>query len=364
MSPAPVTRPRPLILRDADAGRFADLFLVCAVVTVLGIRGLLAATGYPQLGGGRLHIAHMLWGGLALVLALGLTLLSLNRRVKPLAAVVGGVGFGFFIDELGKFLTRDNDYFYRPAIALIYFVFVLIYLATWRLLLRRALTSDENLANAITLLNDVALHDLDAEEKARARGHLDRCDPGDPRVPPVREFLERLTPIPPPPPAWHQRLGRRLAAGLERLLEHPGFPRALSLVFVAQALFAIAWTVFTARSLWLGWRDPLAGAHLERGFAEWARLASTVVSAGLAWSGVTRLFGAPERAYRSFRLSLLVAILVTQFFVFYRSQLEGVLGLSFNLALLGAVQHLLGRARGRVVPQTAAAGSGSGAGAS
>ena len=350
-----MSSPRSLLLRDAEAGRFADLFLVCAVVTVLGIRGLLAATGYPRLGGGTVHVAHLLWGGLALALALGLTLLSLNRRVKPLAAVVGGVGFGFFIDELGKFLTRDNDYFYRPAIALIYFVFVLIYLATRWLLLRRELTADEDLANALTLLADVALHDLDAEEKARAAAHLDHCDPDDPRVPLVRDFLERLTPVPVPPPALPTRLGRRLAAGLERLLDQPGFPRALSLVFVAQALFAIGWTVLTARSLWIGWRDPLAGVHLERGFAEWARLASTVVSAGFAWAGVTRLFGAPERAYRRFRLSLLVAILVTQFFVFYRSQLEGVLGLSFNLALLAGVQHLIRRERGRATGDAAAA---------
>ena len=349
MPPAPAAHPhpRPLIVRDAEAVRFADLFLVSAVATVLGIRGLLAVTGYPQLGGGRLHVAHLLWGGLALTLALGLALLSLNRRVKPVASLVGGFGFGCFIDELGKFVTRDNDYFYRPAVAIIYFVFVVLYIATrWRLE-RGALTTDENLANAFSLLNDVALQDLDTEEKARAAAHLDRCDAGDPRVPLVRDFLERLTPIPSPPLAWHARLGRGLAAGLERLLEHPGFPRALSLVFVAQALFAVGWTVFTARSLWLGWHDPLAGTHLERGFAEWARLAATVVSAGLAWTGVTRLFGAPERAYRNFRQSLLVAILVTQFFVFYRSQLEGVLGLAFNLVLLGAVQHLLGRERGR-----------------
>jgi hypothetical protein len=358
-----VSRPLPLIVRDAGAGRFADLFLVCAVATVLGIRGLLAATGYPQLGGGRLHIAHLLWGGLALASALGLTLLSLNRRAKPVAATLGGVGFGFFIDELGKFLTSDNDYFYRPAVALIYFIFVVIYLLTQRLLLRGPLTTDEHLANAITLLKDLAHHDLDADEKARAAAHLDRCDPRDPRVPLVRDFLERLTPIPVPPPAWPMRLGRRLAAGIERLLEHPGFPRALSLAFVAQALFAIGWTVFTARALWLGWRDPLAGPHLERGFAEWARLASTLVSAGFAWAGVTRLFGAPERAYRNFRRSLLVAILVTQFFVFYHSQLEGIFGLSFNLALLGGVQHLLGRERRRAARQAAAAGAGGGAGA-
>ncbi len=38
----------------------------------------------PELGGHGLHIAHLLWGG-------------------------------FFIDELGKFITQDNDYFFKPA---------------------------------------------------------------------------------------------------------------------------------------------------------------------------------------------------------------------------------------------------------
>ena len=103
---------RRLWTRDVNGGHYAELFLISAVSTILLVRAFLAATGYPQVGGkSQLHIAHMLWGGLGLTVALGMLLLFQSDVWKPVAAVVGGVGFGTFIDELGKFITKDNDYF-------------------------------------------------------------------------------------------------------------------------------------------------------------------------------------------------------------------------------------------------------------
>src|SRR5258705_10150221 len=93
----------PLVVRDHDAGRNAERFFVAAVATLLVIRAFLAATGYPQIGGRHIHIAHMLWGGLVLTAALLLSLISIGRRTRPIAAFLGGIGFGIFIDELGKF---------------------------------------------------------------------------------------------------------------------------------------------------------------------------------------------------------------------------------------------------------------------
>ena len=50
-----------------------------------------------------------------MVLAIGILLIFLGRGARRPAALIGGVGFGFFIDELGKFITEDNDYFFKPA---------------------------------------------------------------------------------------------------------------------------------------------------------------------------------------------------------------------------------------------------------
>ena len=119
-----------------EAARLLERFFVSAVVAVLLIRAWLGLTGYPQIGGDGLHIAHMLFGGIGMLIALLASLTFLGRRTRVFAAIVGGAGFGAFIDELGKFITSDNNYFYQPAVALIYVVFVLLFIAGERLAYR------------------------------------------------------------------------------------------------------------------------------------------------------------------------------------------------------------------------------------
>src|SRR3989454_10113113 len=109
----------------------------------------------------------MLWGGGLMVAPLLVLLGCLGQRVRRTAAVVAGIGFGLFIDELGKFITSDNNYFFRPAIALIYVIFVLLFLWWCSLERHRTWSEETYLANALMLLQDTALHDLDPSEKYR-----------------------------------------------------------------------------------------------------------------------------------------------------------------------------------------------------
>src|SRR5256884_1035886 len=156
---------RPFFIRNLDAGQVLETFLVSAVAAFLGVRFFLGVTGYPRLGGGGVHFGHWVWGGTLMVGGVLLVLSYLGQRMGRAAAVVAGLGFGLFIDELGKFITSDNNYFYRPAIALIYVVFVLLFL-WWRSLERHRVWDEQTyLANALMLLQDAALHDLDPTEK-------------------------------------------------------------------------------------------------------------------------------------------------------------------------------------------------------
>ena len=119
----------------SDADRFILIAVVSFAISVVGIRWWLQVTGYPQIGGGELHIAHMLWGGLLLVVAGVLPQVVIGPRVRDVSAVALGAGTGLFIDEVGKFITSTNDYFYPAAAPLIYGVLLAFVLGL--ILLRR-----------------------------------------------------------------------------------------------------------------------------------------------------------------------------------------------------------------------------------
>jgi hypothetical protein len=115
---------RSAVKRD-QAESYLLISLVAFAVTVIGIRVFLEATGYPQIGNSVLHIAHAIWGGLLLFVAVIVPLLLANQWALRLSALFSGVGIGLFIDEVGKFITQANDYFYAPAAPIIYAFFLL-----------------------------------------------------------------------------------------------------------------------------------------------------------------------------------------------------------------------------------------------
>ncbi|MBN1266319.1 MAG: hypothetical protein JXA25_12555 [Anaerolineales bacterium] len=125
-----VSRVRTPVVRER-AHSYILVLLLSFAATIAGTRLFLELTGYPTIGGGELHIAHVLWGGLLLFGSCLVLLTVANRWTLLLGASLGGVGMGFFMDEIGKFITTSNDYFFPAAAPIIYAFFlltILIYL--------------------------------------------------------------------------------------------------------------------------------------------------------------------------------------------------------------------------------------------
>ena len=339
---------RPLLIRDLRSGQHLDLSLVSAVSTVLAIRAYLRLTNYPSVGGARLHIAHMLWGGLLMLAALIILLGFLGRRPKGWGAVLGGVGFGTFIDEIGKFVTRDNDYFYRPAVALIYITFVLMYVGLRSVRPRQAMTRQEYLVNALQEMEEAALKDLQAEERDRALDYLARADAADPLVAGLSDLLRQSVVAPTPAPGQLARARRALVARYRDLTHHPAFANALIAFFVAQLVLKLAHLgvliLDPEPHTTVATRLSLMSRQIEGySVAEWLQLGSSLVSAGFVAIGIIAIRRSRRDGLRMFQRSILVSIFLTQVFMFYREQWAGLFLLAFNLLILSALDFMIAR---------------------
>lgn len=113
------------VVQRSHARTYVLLTLLSFAFSVTATRVFLNLTGFPQIGGGELHIAHVLWGGLFLFVASLIPLIFVNQWALELSSIFAGVGVGLFIDEVGKFITRSNDYFYPSAAPIIYAFFLL-----------------------------------------------------------------------------------------------------------------------------------------------------------------------------------------------------------------------------------------------
>lgn len=283
-------------IRDERAGDLLEMMLVFAVATIIVIRAFLALTGYPQLGGGGLHIAHMLWGGLGMLISIALLLSYWNPAMRHFAAAIGGIGFGFFIDELGKFITSDNDYFFQPTIALIYIIFIILFLAV-RAIHSKPLTESEITANR---------NIIEAISEGLEASRINRI---------YRLISERLR------KAYLLLVSARWFA--------PVLRAAFIVIGIIQVITII--TLVTGR----------ASGSLSESRMPVIEHSASIASAVFIILGVLMLTRSRISAYRWFLRSTLVSLLITQVFMFYYSELAALGGFIAHSIVYSALRFLI-----------------------
>ena len=325
------------VVRNADAGGYLEAFLVSAVASILVIRLYLDLMGYPRIGGGGLHIAHMLWGGLLMLVAIVVLLAFLGKRAKWTAAIVGGVGFGTFIDELGKFVTEDNDYFFRPTVALLYIIFVSLFLLSRQIGRRRVLSQQELLVNAADVVKEVILDKASREEIARALALLEQSGARGPLADGIRAAVEGAARAPEREPSLPARAAAVARGAYDRLVRRPWFRRLVVLTFVLHAAAGIL-TALTVMAAMAAAGGPLL-VELDRSRVALGGLVASLASSVLVLVGVVRLIRSRLAAFRWFERSILVSIFFTQVFLFWQDQFAALGGLVWDIALLIGVSY-------------------------
>jgi len=320
-------------------------------------RLFLEVAGFPQIGGSSFHIAHVLWGGLLLFIAALLPLIYANRWVYDLGSILAGFGVGLFIDEVGKFITQSNDYFYPAAAPIIYAFFlltVLVYIHAKRPEKRNARVE---LYRALDAFSEVLDRDLDRQEREDLENRLlfvEETDEGKGLASLARELLYFLSSdavlVVSDEPTLLERIEAYFLNFENRLFTRARFKAILCGGLLALGIIA----VFNYARLLLGIQEP---ETLERWLTLWFEAGRVTDIQGLLWlltrvgldgivgillflAAILFMVGKDRWGQTIAYFSLLLSLTVTNFLVFYFEQFSTIIpALVQFLFLLGVLRY-------------------------
>jgi len=332
-------------VRREGAQTYLLLTLIAFGVSVALTRLVLQLSGYPQLTSGDLHIAHVLWGGLLLFAAALLPLVLANRWVYTAGAVLAGLGVGLFIDEVGKFITTTNDYFYPAAAPIVYVFFLLTALVY--LQVRRPGRKDgrTELYAALDQLEEVLDRDLEPGERQVLVARLsaiaqDLERPETARL--AKELLHFLHAGVPIEAEESPDLLERIQARLERFerkwLTRPRLRLLLALGWLGLAAYMLLSAAQDLYDLVGGrWSEvwPQLPAILRRPDVEpWNALLQAACGGLLIAALLALALRRDALAHRLATYGLLLALAVVNLFVFFYDQFSTILPATLELLLL------------------------------
>lgn len=347
-----ITRLRPV--KRYRAERYVLISLATFALSVVVLRGVLKLTGYPAIANDTVHIAHVLWGGLALFAASLLLLTVSNRWALGFGAVLSGGGVGLFIDEVGKFITQSNDYFTPAAAPIIYGLFlatVLIYLQLRR---PRAGDTREEMYKALEQMSQVLDREINGHDLSVLRHRLEWLQASAEREPTralasaMLAYVKCEEPhIVEPQPGRVERAVLRTRAWARRVFSRFRLRIFLVFAFFALGVYAVLDIALLA---FLAFSPASAATELLRSLVSIGELAAThdkiwfsvraVLEGGV---GVLLLAGgtliALRREWKSIEiavLGLIIDLTVVDLLVFYQDTIKALVGIFVQYVLLVA----------------------------
>lgn len=332
-------------IRNTRAGELQEIFFVSAITSLLLTRLYLSQTGFPQLGGGDIHFAHMLWGGLLMFASITISLAFLGYRTQRLAALIGGIGFGIFIDELGKFITEDNNYFFQPTVGLLYAIFAIIFIIFNQLSKRDNFTNEEYQVNAIYRLEESILRHLDTTEKERILELLSKANQKNKFTIRLKEITDSLSIDHHPEKPG---LIKRLWIDFDNLYDKFWLSRnsnyLVKTIFGLQIFLIAFLNIYTLYHNLNDIKDIFTNTTITYDhYLIIAQVITSIISAFIVIYGIYKLGSSRIEAFRLFKLAIIITLFLTQFFIFLRLEFSALPNFFFNLVLLWIVTYVINK---------------------
>jgi len=335
-----------------NASELILIMMVAGIVALLSARMFLELANYPQIGGGDWHLAHALPGGMLMVVGMVLGLIVHGEKYRRTAAGVFGVGVGWFIDETGKYLSTDNDYFFQPAIVLMYIFFILIFLL-YRFLDKIVFKNPKILLyQAMADLEEIAERDLEKREKRDLIEKLDKIiKKADPKVKifvvELKKLIKRVETIEDKQEKWSKKMWKNL----KRFSYHKVFKKKFVLyLLVFLALFYIIGGIYDSVYFWHIFLEKELWGYWYKGVNLLTRTDTIMFSLKALFDFLTSIFFGigillvARKKKKSglifFQHGLLVNIFLSSVFKFYFEQFSAIFSLMASVVVLTGLGRL------------------------
>ncbi|HLY26982.1 MAG TPA: hypothetical protein VKQ72_11630 [Aggregatilineales bacterium] len=349
ISPRQIRRP----VRRNSASLYMLIMLVSFSTSVVVTRLFLTLTGFPKIGRGEIHIAHLLWGGLLLFIAATLLLVLANRWAYLTSAVCAGVGAGLFMDEVGKFITTSNNYFYPLAMPIIYGFFLIIVLVYLQVRKPPKQDSRSEMYRVLEMLPDLLDRELEEHERQALEQRLkeisEQSDNQDlTRLATIlRDFLASPIQIAPERPGFLNRLAKGLQQFEERWIGRERLKLILVVGMAILGFLAIAELIvllaapkfpdMLAQSIThFATTGEITGPNTFNWFLIQLALEGTV-GILLVIASILLIVGEDQRANELGYFGLLMSLTVVNLLLFYFDQFGNLLLTIIQIFLLAAL---------------------------
>jgi hypothetical protein len=339
-----------LFIKRASASDNVLLFLVSASFSVLATRFLLDISGYPQIARGNLHLAHAIFGGLFLSIANVLMLTLHGKKIRQASAIIAGLGFGQFIDELGKFITRDNNYFFQPVPMLIYLTFIFLFFLYHYLDKYTPRTPKEIIYEVFEYFEEFAENNFHAPIKQKITHALQRLLEDSAQnyhlfARGILHTVEDLPVVPKPKAKFYVQRIRSSWHWLEEVTteRRPVF-YFLLILFLIYLVISLSGTITLIQIVVQNHAIPARFKVDTRFDLIWlfGELISQTFSAIFMTRGFLYLVRRRRiRALEFFKIGLAINILITHVFTFYFRQFSTIPELLLTLAMFAVVHNIL-----------------------